>query len=70
MLPDLAVGVRQLLLECLNLIAVLAHLTVELLEVLVDLMRVVSPHDPRELAGRGFLEEVAELGVDFRLHVA
>jgi hypothetical protein len=62
--------VRKLLLEGLNLIPVLAHLTVELLEVLVDLVRVISPHDPCELTGCGFLEEVAELGVDFRLHVA
>ena len=63
-------GVGQLLLECPNLIPVLADLTVELLEMLVDLMRVISPHDPRELTRCGFLEEVAELGVDFRLHVA
>ena len=63
-------GVGQLLLQCLNLLAVLADLTVKLLEVFVNLMRVVAPHHPGELAGRGFLEEVAELSVNFRLHVA
>jgi hypothetical protein len=63
-------SVGQFLLQCLNLLAVLAHLAVKLLEVFVDLMRVVTAHHPRELAGGGFFEEVAELGVDFRLHVA
>src|ERR1035438_5823589 len=57
--------IGQLLLECPHLVPVLAHLTVELLEVLVDLVRVVSPHDPRELTGCGFLEEVAELAEVF-----
>jgi hypothetical protein len=70
LLPDLPVRVGQLLLQRLNLLAVLAHLAVKLLEVFVNLMRVVAAHHPRELAGGGFLEEVAELGVDFRLHVA
>ena len=70
LLTDLPVSVGQFLLQRLNLLAVLAHLAVKLLEVFVDLMRVVTTHHPRELAGGGFLEEVAELGVDFRLHVA
>ncbi len=51
--------VGQLLLQCLNLLAVLPDLTVKLLEVFVNLMRVVAPHHPGELAGGGFLEEVA-----------
>src|SRR3984957_4593948 len=70
LLTDLPVSVGQFLLQRLNLLAVLAHLAVKLLEVFVDLMRVIAAHHPCELAGSGFFEEVAELGVDFRLHVA
>ena len=39
--------VGQLLLQCLNLLAVLADFTVKLLEVFVDLMRVVAPRITR-----------------------
>ena len=39
-------------------------------EVLVDLVLVVAAHDLGEVAGRGVFEEVAELSVNFRLHVA
>jgi len=54
----------------LGLVAVLAEITVDLLQVLVDLMRVVATHDPGEVALRSFLEEVAELSIDVGLHVA
>ena len=60
----------QLLLEGLDLLAVLAHLQVGLLEVLIDLVLVVSAHDLGEVAGWCVFEEITELSVDFRLHVA
>jgi hypothetical protein len=49
---------------------VLAHLLVGLLQVLIDLVLVISAHDLGEVAGRCVFEEIAELSVDFRLHVA
>jgi hypothetical protein len=52
------------------LLAVRAHFGFDLPDVLVDLMAVVAPHDRRELARRGFLEEVGQLGVNVRLHMA
>ena len=70
LLAELAVRLGQLLLERLNLLAVLAHLEVGLLEVLIDLVLVISAHDLGEVAGRGVFEEIAELSVNFRLHVA
>jgi hypothetical protein len=33
-------------------------------------VRIVSAHDSGEVAQGGFLEEVAELGIDIGLHVA
>ena len=62
--------VGQLPVHRLHLLPVLAHFGVELLEMLVDLMRIVAAHDPREIALRGLLEKVAELGIDVGLHVA
>ena len=62
--------VGELPVQRLDLIPVLAQFAVDLLEMLVDLVRVVSAHDPREVALRGLLEEVAELGIDVGLHVA
>jgi len=62
--------VRQLLLHGLRLLAVLAHFGFDLPDVLVDLMAVVAPHDRRELARRGLFEEVGQLGVNVRLHMA
>ena len=53
-----------------DLLAVLPDLQIGLLEVLVDLVLVVAAHDLGEVAGRGVFEEIAELSVDFRLHVA
>jgi hypothetical protein len=38
--------------------------------VLIDLMTVIAAHDRSELARRGFFEEVGQLGVNVRLHVA
>ena len=70
LLLDLAVRVGQLPVQRLDLLPVLAQFAVDLLEVLVDLVRVVAAHDPREVALRGLLEEVAELGIDVGLHVA
>jgi hypothetical protein len=58
------------LLQRPDLLAVLLDLQVGLLEVLVDLVLVVAAHDLGEVAGWGVFEEIAELGVDFRLHVA
>ena len=48
----------------------LAHLEVVLSEVLIDLVLVIPAHHFGEVAGRCVLEEIAELSVDFRLHVA
>jgi len=70
LLLDLAMRVRQLLLHGLRLLAVLAHFGFDLPDVLVDLMAVVAPHDRRELARRGLFEEVGQLGVNVRLHMA
>ena len=70
LLPELAVCLGQFLLQRPDLLAVLPDLQVGLLEVLVDLVLVVAAHDLGEVAGRGVFEEVAELSVDFRLHVA
>ena len=58
------------LLQRLDLLPVLAQFAVDLLKMLVDLVRVETAHDPREVALRGLLEEVAELGIDVGLHVA
>ena len=54
----------------LDLLPVLAQFAVHLLQMLVDLVRVETTHDPREVALRGLLEEVAELSIDVGLHVA
>ena len=70
LLLDLAMRVRQLLLQGLGLLAVLAHFGFDLPDVLVDLMAVVAPHHRRELARRGLFEEVGQLGVNVRLHMA
>ena len=67
---DLAMRVRQLLPQPLGLLAVLAHFGFDLPDVLVDLMAVVAAHHRRELARRGLFEEVGQLGVNVRLHVA
>src|SRR5262249_13840074 len=70
LLLDLAVRVGQLSVQRLDLFPVLAQFAVDLLEMLVGLVRVVSAHAPREVALRGLLEEVAELGNDVGLHFA
>ncbi len=70
LLLDLAVRVRQLLPHGLGLLAMLAHFGFDLPDVLVDLVAVVAPHDRRELARRGLFEEVGQLGVNVRLHMA
>jgi hypothetical protein len=49
---------------------VLAQVRFDLLEVPVNLVGVVPAHDLGEVAGRCVFEEVAELSVDFRLHLA
>jgi len=36
----------------------------------VDLLWVISPHDPGELGNRIFNEKIAELSIDVGLHVA
>ena len=61
--------VGQFLLECLDLIPVLTDFGVELLEDLVDFVLVVPAHHPREVAGWCVFEEVAQLGIYFRLHL-
>ena len=66
----LAVRVGEFLLQRLGLVPVLAEVGIHLLQVLVDLMRVVATHDPGKVALRSFLEEVAELSIDVGLHVA
>jgi len=68
LLLKLAVRVGELLLEGLGLIPVLAKVGVDPLQVLIDLMRVVTTHDPGKVALRSFLEEVAELCIDVGLH--
>jgi hypothetical protein len=70
LLLDLALRVRQLLPHGLALLAMLAHFGFDLPDVLVDLVAVVAPHDRRELARRGLFEEVGQLGVNVRLHMA
>ena len=63
-------SIGQFPVQCLHLVPVLAQLAVDLLQVLIHLVRVVTPHDPREVALRGFLEEIAELSINIGLHVA
>ena len=70
LLVDLAVSFGQLPLHGLGLLAVLAHFGFDLPDVLVDLMAVVAAHHRRELARRGLFEEVGQLGVNVRLHMA
>ena len=70
LLAELTMRLSQFLLQRADLLAVLPDLQIVLLEVLVDLVLVVAAHDLGEVAGRGVFEEVAELSVDFRLHVA
>ena len=67
---DLAAGLGQLPLHGLGLLAVLPHFGFDLPDVLVNLMAVVAPHYRRELARRGVFEEVGQLGVNVRLHMA
>ena len=62
--------IGQLPVQSLHLVTVLTQLAVDLLQVLVDLVRVITSHDPGEVALRGFLEEIAELSVNIGLHVA
>ena len=50
--------------------AVLPYVAVYLPEVLVDLVLVVPAHHLREVAGWSVFEKIAELGVNFRLHMA
>jgi hypothetical protein len=57
-------------LQRLHLLTVLAHLGVDLLQVLIDLVRVVPAHHLGELTRRGVFEEVTELGIDIGLHGA
>ena len=52
------------------LLTVLAHLGVDLLQVLLDLVRVVPAHHLGELTRRGLFEEVAQLGINIGLHGA
>jgi hypothetical protein len=54
----------------LDLVFVLAQLPLNLGEMLVDLLRVVSAHHFRELARLCVFKEVCELGVNIGLHVA
>ena len=70
LLPDLAVSIGQLPLQGCGLLTVLAHLGFNLPDVLIDLMTVITPHHRRELARRGLFEEVGQLGVNVRLHMA
>lgn len=70
LLLQLPMGVRQLPLQGLGLLAGLPHLVVERLDVLVDLVPVVAAKHHVELARGRVFKEVAELGVDVGLHVA
>jgi len=63
------VRVGQFLLQCLYLVPVLADFGVKLLQDLVDFVLVIPAHHPREVAGWGVFEEVAQLGIYFRLHL-
>jgi len=67
---DLAVGFGQFPLHGLGLLAVLPHFSVDLPDVLIDLVTVIAPHHRHELTRRGFFEEVGQRGVNVRLHVA
>jgi hypothetical protein len=66
----LAAGFGQLPLHGLGLLAVLSHLGVDLPDVPIDLVTVIAPHHHHELTRRGFVEEISQLGVHVRLHVA
>ena len=70
LLLDLTVRLRELALHCLHLLAVLAKLSLELLDVRIDLAPVIAPEHRVELTWGCFLEEIAQLGVDVGLHVA
>jgi hypothetical protein len=48
---------------------VLPHFAIYLAEVFVNLVLVVPAHDSGEIARWSVFEEIAELGVNFRLHV-
>jgi len=52
------------------LLAVLPHFGFDLPDVLVDLRTVIAPHHRHELTRRGFPEEISQLSVNVRLHVA
>ena len=67
---DLAAGLGQLPLHGLGLLAVLPHFGFDLPDVLVDLLTVIAPHHRHELTWRVFLEEMGQLSVNVRLHVA
>jgi hypothetical protein len=54
----------------LDLLAVLPNFGFDLPYVLVDLVTVIAPHHRRELTRRGLFEEVGQLGVNVRLHMA
>ena len=70
LLSELTVRLGQLLLQRADLLAVLPYVAVYLPEVLVDLGLVVPAHHLREVAGWSVFEKIAELGVNFRLHMA
>ncbi|HEY4703898.1 MAG TPA: hypothetical protein VIH64_18520, partial [Streptosporangiaceae bacterium] len=60
----------QVPVQSLNLILLLAQISLNLGEMLVDLLRIVAAHNFRELARLLVIKEVGELCVNIGLHVA
>ena len=70
LLLDLAVLFGQLPLQGLSLLAMRACFGFDRPDVLIDLVAVIAPHHRRELARWGLFEEIGQLGVNVRLHMA
>src|SRR5690606_2094353 len=68
LLLKLTLGVGQITLQRLDLLASLAQFGVERLQVFMDLVPVESPEHHVEFPYRGVFEEVVELGIDVGLH--
>jgi hypothetical protein len=49
---------------------VLPHPGLDPPDVLVDLRAVIAPHHRREVTRRGLVEEISQLSVNVRVHVA
>ena len=70
LLLELPVSLGQLPVHRLDLILMLAQLSLKLGEMLVDLLRVVAAHHLGELARLAVFKEISELCVNVGLHVA